>query len=368
MRPWSIALILLSTPLSALAQNTEYSAAVLADRPSAFYRLNESSGPIARGSSGFGRDALYRNGVGLRVPGALGSSDTAAAFDGRDDYVQVPGPWGGAGWREVTIEAWINVIATTNDLQAIVISPDAGQFVHFQVSSGVFSYFNVIYPDEIVLPVIPENPLFVWRHVVLVGKSGENRIYIDGQQIGPGGPGFPPVTNIDPIRSISTASELRIGGNYFGAFGTGRFFHGSIDEVAIYDHALPQSRILAHYNARRDAITKTCVPDANALCLNSERFRVTVQWRDFAGGTGNGVAVPLTSDTGYFWFFNSTNAELMIKVLDGRSFNNRFWVFYGALSNVEYTITVVDTQTGAVRTYFNPSGTFASRGDTGAFQ
>ena len=54
-------------------------------------------------------------------------------------------------------------------------------------------------------------------------------------------------------------------------------------------------------------------------------------------------------------------------MLDARSVNDHFWVFYGALSNVEFTIRVTDTATGAVRTYRNPSGTFASRGDVEAF-
>jgi len=57
----------------------------------------------------------------------------------------------------------------------------------------------------------------------------------------------------------------------------------------------------------------------------------------------------------------------MVKVLDGRTLNNKFWVFYGALSNVGYTITVRDTVKGVVKTYTNPSGTFGSVGDTGAF-
>ena len=56
-----------------------------------------------------------------------------------------------------------------------------------------------------------------------------------------------------------------------------------------------------------------------------------------------------------------------MKVLDGRAFNNKFWVFYGALSNVEYTVTVTDTQTGAVKTYFNSQGNLASVADTAAF-
>jgi hypothetical protein len=75
----------------------------------------------------------------------------------------------------------------------------------------------------------------------------------------------------------------------------------------------------------------------------------------------------LTGDTGYFYFFDETNVELVVKVLDGRSYNGHFWVFYGALSNLAYTITVTDTQTGEVRTYLNPPGKLASVADTLAF-
>jgi hypothetical protein len=56
-----------------------------------------------------------------------------------------------------------------------------------------------------------------------------------------------------------------------------------------------------------------------------------------------------------------------VKVVDGRAVNGKWWVFYGALSNVEYTVTVTDTQTGAVKTYFNPQGQLASFADTTAF-
>lgn len=110
-----------------------------------------------------------------------------------------------------------------------------------------------------------------------------------------------------------------------------------------------------------------CVSGPTNLCLNSQRFKLEVQWKDFQGNTGAGQAVPLTSDTGYFWFFSSNNVELVVKVLDGRGLNGHFWVFYGALSNVEYTMHVTDSVTGNVKTYFNPSGQFASVGDTEAF-
>ena len=110
-----------------------------------------------------------------------------------------------------------------------------------------------------------------------------------------------------------------------------------------------------------------CVAGPTALCLNGGRFRVEINWKDFTGRTGAGQAAPLTSDTGTFWFFNSSNVEVVVKVLDGRALNGKWWVFFGALSNVEYTITVTDTTTGGAKTYRNPSGQFASAGDTSAF-
>jgi len=110
-----------------------------------------------------------------------------------------------------------------------------------------------------------------------------------------------------------------------------------------------------------------CVPSDTALCLAGGRFRVEVEWQDFEGGSGPGRVHPLTGDTGAFWFFHESNLELFVKVLDARAVNGRWWVFYGSLSNVEFTLTVTDTETGTPRTYENPLRTFASRGDTAAF-
>jgi ELWxxDGT repeat protein len=110
-----------------------------------------------------------------------------------------------------------------------------------------------------------------------------------------------------------------------------------------------------------------CQAGPQRLCLNNGRFGVEVDWKDFQNHTGKGKAVPLTGDTGSFWFFDAANIELVVKVLDGRAFNDHFWLFFGALSNVEYTLTVTDSQTGTVRTYKNSSGRFASVADTGAF-
>lgn len=112
-----------------------------------------------------------------------------------------------------------------------------------------------------------------------------------------------------------------------------------------------------------------CAADTGALCLGpGGRFEVRATWETPDGATGIGHAVPLTSDTGALWFFGDQNLELLVKVLDGRPVNGHFWVYAGALSNVEYTLTVTDTLTGQERSYHNPAGQFASRADTQAFQ
>ncbi len=111
-----------------------------------------------------------------------------------------------------------------------------------------------------------------------------------------------------------------------------------------------------------------CVASETVLCLNGDRFRLESEWMGSQPGQmGVGQAVPQTDDTGAFYWNDPENIELLVKVLDGRSYNGFFWVFYGALSNVEYTLVITDTETGDCREYFNPFGTFASVGDTTAF-
>ena len=120
--------------------------------------------------------------------------------------------------------------------------------------------------------------------------------------------------------------------------------------------------------ARQAAAQAPCVANATTLCLNGGRFKVQVNWQVVSQGTsGAGTGIPLTGDTGEFWFFSANNIELVVKVVDGRAFNNHYWVFYGALSDVAYTITVTDSQTGAVKTYSNPQGHLASNADITAF-
>jgi hypothetical protein len=99
-----------------------------------------------------------------------------------------------------------------------------------------------------------------------------------------------------------------------------------------------------------------CVPGATSLCLANGRFAVTASYLTGSGQSGPAQAVPLTPDTGYFWFFSAGNVEAVVKVLDGCALDNSYWVFAGGLTNVQVTITVTDTQTGLAKTYTNPQG------------
>ena len=110
-----------------------------------------------------------------------------------------------------------------------------------------------------------------------------------------------------------------------------------------------------------------CPP--GALCLQDGRFQVTATWSNPANGeTGVGTPIPDTASAGYMWFFSPGNIELVLKVLDGRWFNDSWWVYASALTDVDYTITVLDTSTGTSRTYTNnPARPFCGFGDIGAF-
>jgi VCBS repeat protein len=110
-----------------------------------------------------------------------------------------------------------------------------------------------------------------------------------------------------------------------------------------------------------------CVASDERLCLAGGRFRVEANWTADVGD-GRGHAVPLTADTGYFWFFVPTNLEAIVKVLDACAFSQRFWVFASGLTDVGVAVRVTDSVTGAERIYTNPRGVpFQPRQDTSAF-
>lgn len=111
----------------------------------------------------------------------------------------------------------------------------------------------------------------------------------------------------------------------------------------------------------------TCSGDASTLCLFGGRFVTRVLWRKPNGDTGAGLGAPLGDRSGTFTFFNPANVELVIKMIDASTINLSFWHFFGALSDVEYWISVTDATDRTTRTYHNPQGEYCGRADVGAF-
>ncbi|MEM8931306.1 MAG: FG-GAP repeat protein [Acidobacteriota bacterium] len=114
----------------------------------------------------------------------------------------------------------------------------------------------------------------------------------------------------------------------------------------------------------------TCVPGVGTICLRDERFEVQVDWTTTDGSTGHGVPVEGTRsvDSGLFWFFEVNNWELLVKILDGCSTNDHFWVFSAATTDLGLLVRVTDTVTGITREYAKTPGSPApALTDTSAF-
>lgn len=162
------------------------------------------------------------------------------------------------------------------------------------------------------------------------------------------------------------STVLQSNGKYLGGYvwNVPDYWSDATVRVTVSPYAASARYTLA---VAKPATSQSCVGSSSALCLNASRFRVEASYVT-PSATGNGTAVALTSDTGYFWFFSSANVEVIVKVLDGRGVNGKFWVYAAGLTDVDTLIRITDTQTGVVKTYRNPANTpFRPIQDTSAF-
>ena len=132
---------------------------------------------------------------------------------------------------------------------------------------------------------------------------------------------------------------------------------------AIDQNAFPvTAAATATTTATRSAAAAKCRPGSETLCLQRGRFQVKAEWRNPGNGeSGKAGAMPVSQASGAFHFGNGS-PELVTKIINQ---GGRIDVYYGALSDLEYTITVTDTRTGAARTYRNAR--YCGGNETGAF-
>lgn len=133
------------------------------------------------------------------------------------------------------------------------------------------------------------------------------------------------------------------------------------------------SRETGHYMLRIECGVgqpSTCTTGGRTLCLNNNRYRVTLSATDPTVRTEQGIAQSQTNLFGWFSLPGFTgdagNPEVFVKVLvpaDGVP-----WVFYSGLTNLAYSIMVHDTTTGIThRIYTKPAPPFGSSQSFGDF-
>ncbi len=111
-----------------------------------------------------------------------------------------------------------------------------------------------------------------------------------------------------------------------------------------------------------------CAPSSERLCLGENgTIAVSVTWRVPGSGlAGTGTVFEAGERGGFFSFFAPGNLELAVKLVDGRGLNGKLWFFWAALSDVDYTLTLVNTETGEERHYTNPAGQLCGGADVQA--
>jgi hypothetical protein len=219
---------------------SQYQSIVLADAPTAYWRLGEASGsPLVDEIANAHPLTVTAGMVGhltYSVPGALvGDSNTGLAFDGAATagLTVVPSIVPGA---TVSIEFWLKPSAGGGQYTGLIGAGGGGNGVYWDATNRKI---RVNTPGGDVLNTTPL-ALGTLYHVVIAINAGTITFYLNGVADG-GGSGW---TGAAQINSVAYAGGVALPA-------------GLLDEVAIYPTALSAARVKLHYDASgRSASTK----------------------------------------------------------------------------------------------------------------
>lgn len=283
-----------ATALSAVSAGAApaYADAVLADRPAAFYRLNEevvtSTVNVNLGSlGGAGNATNDLAGIGS-YPGAIAGSPSRGAFFNNTSRSIVP--WNAAvnppNTQPFTVEAWFYPVSDqinggqcpiSNRYAYSTSTPGRQGWIFFQRApdatyAGKPGYEGVGWNFRMyrgsggssgldVTSQVPYN-LGEWTHVVVVydpvdAINGSLIMYINGvaanTNVWTGGasgsdPGYAPNTDDhDPSEAVRGPAGLAFGQYNNTASPGSNPYAGGVDEFAFYGRKLTPAEILAHY-------------------------------------------------------------------------------------------------------------------------
>ena len=210
-----------------------------------YFPFDEGEGDIAEDAS------VYGNNGELDAPEWVeGKFGMALEFDGQSDVVIVktkdsdelqmaksPG----------TVEVWFMVKGQGNSIYPRVLSKESttGHLGGYTLRLRQYAklQFELCVEDAQVTGDIPaaELDFNVWYHGVGTWKVGEYKAYLNGEvvkdQVFIGGGALE--ENPEKLPNEDRTNDLRIGGSFAGP----RNFEGIIDEVRIWNRALPQDEI-----------------------------------------------------------------------------------------------------------------------------
>ncbi len=200
-----------------------------------WWKLDETSGTVAADSSGNGLDGTLTGG-GTWVAGQLGG---AWQGDGSDDYIELGDPaaldLSGAG--QATITAWANVAVTKNHNS--ILTKGEWRDAYSLLVKGDTSPPNRLWTgnNTSVFSADPV-PLNEWTHVAVTISGDLTNFYINGTLNGPADQDRgEPIDN--PARNAAIGREDRSGSD------PRWYFNGMLDDVRVYNEALPEEQIQA---------------------------------------------------------------------------------------------------------------------------
>ena len=236
----------------------------------AHWRFDDGSGTIAADTSGNGLDGTLV-GNPQWVEGRLGG---ALQFDGSGARVVAPNiPFDN---RSFTIMMWVNPVLYTGEQVVFSTGLTGANNTDMHLRLGGPGSGNVpaggvrmgFYNNDLDTPggLIEDDN---WYHITFWYdfENRNRRIYIDGVQEAEAGAA--------PYLGTS-------GDSVIGAWGTGQWFRGIIDDVQVYDHALTENEILAAMQGL-EGYPYASNPNPSDGAIHSDTW-VTMSWRagDFA--------------------------------------------------------------------------------------
>lgn len=132
-------------------------------------------------------------------------------------------------------------------------------------------------------------------------------------------------------------------------------------------------RLTASNGSGNTSATKqmTVTPESVLRLNAAHTFDLTLSATDpRTGATGVGKVIGQNDVYGYFSLptlsGNGGNPEMIVKMVDATGIGQNYWVFYGTMTDLLFTLTVTENATGIAKTYLqnaaNPSGQYDTSG------